>query len=244
MKDIINTLITDGIAVIKNAYTLKQIEDLKQFSNELYEPLKNLQNNNLSLKKETYTYETHFDIERVYKKNVYYLDNRQAIEVVKGRYDISYNTCNKDIHTLTNDVISHFMKKKNRFCSWGLLTSSKNSKDGHWHRDTVNLNGEADEEGKYDDKPMLNLEPFYFTVLIPLVPLNKKNGTPEFIKGSHKLTYKESINKEHLRIDTELGDIIIFDGRIFHRGCANHSQEDRPVLYNMIHRKWYVESGK
>ena len=87
------------------------------------------------------------------------------------------------------------------------------------------------------------MKPFYFTVLIPLVPLNKENGTPEFIRGSHKLTYQVSINNEHIRMDTELGDIIIFDGRIFHRGCKNISREERPVLYNMIHRNWYIENG-
>ena len=243
MNNIINTLITDGVVVIKNAYTPKQIEDLKHFSNDLYEPIKNLVENNLYIKKKTYIYDTHYDIERTYKKNLYHFPNIQAIEIVKGRYDISYTNCDKDIHTSTEEVINHFIKKNKRNCTWGLLTSSEKSSDGHWHRDTINLNGDADEEGHYNDKPMLDLEPFYFTVLIPLVPLNKENGTPEFIKGTHKLTYQESIGREHLRFDTKIGDIIIFDGRIFHRGCANNSNEPRPVLYNMISRKWYVESG-
>ena len=58
------------------------------------------------------------------------------------------------------------------------------------------------------------------------------------------MTYKDTIGKEHIRMDTEIGDIVIFDGRIFHRGCANHSETPRPVLYNMIHRNWYIETGK
>ena len=242
-EDNINELKEDGVTVVKNAYNFDQIEELKNFSIELSELLEEYINKPEEIIVDKYIYETHYDIERIYKKKVYKLPNIQAIEIVKGRYDISFEKCEKKLHTKVEEIINHFIKKNKRNCTWGLLTSSKDSKDGHWHRDTINLNGDSNEEGKYNDKPMLELEPFYFTVLIPLVPLNKENGTPEFIKGSHKLTYDETFEKEHLRLDTELGDLIIFDGRIFHRGCANHSKEDRPVLYNMIHRKWYVENA-
>tara|TARA_B110000261_G_C13071983_1_gene352577 strand:+ start:1243 stop:1983 length:741 start_codon:yes stop_codon:yes gene_type:complete len=243
----INQLIENGVTVIKGVYSIQQIESLKQFANDLHSPLKKLlkQPREREKAKDIYKYDTHYDIERNYQKNVYHLDNIQAIEVVKGRYDISYNECDKDLHTRVELIANHFIKPKNRSFTWGLLTSSVNSEDGHWHRDTINLNGDADEFGNYDDSPMVyHLNPFYFTVLIPLVALNKENGTPEFIKGSHRMTYKDSLEKQHIRMDTELGDVIMFDGRIFHRGCANLSQKERPVLYNMIHRNWYVETGK
>jgi ectoine hydroxylase-related dioxygenase (phytanoyl-CoA dioxygenase family) len=41
-----------------------------------------------------------------------------------------------------------------------------------------------------------NFEPFYFNVLLPLVRLTKENGSTEFILGSHKSTYNESIDKK------------------------------------------------
>ena len=58
------------------------------------------------------------------------------------------------------------------------------------------------------------------------------------------MTYSEmkKNNCENLRFETELGDAIIFDGRIFHRGRENISNSERPVLYNVIHRDWYVET--
>ena len=247
LKKNINQLVEDGVTIIKGAYSIEKINELKSFSQELHLPIKNLLNNPIESEKckSIYKYETHFDIERTYYKNCYTLNNIQAIEIVKGRYDISYLECQKELNLKVQEIINHFMKPDNRSYTWGLLTSSTQSDNGHWHRDTVNINGDADKEGNYDDSPMVyHLKPFYFTVLIPLVPLNKENGTPEFIRGSHRMTYRDTIGKEHLRMDTELGDIIIFDGRIFHRGCANHSEKARPVLYNMIHRDWYVESGK
>ena len=59
----------------------------------------------------------------------------------------------------------------------------------------------------------------------------------------NRFTYEEAKENEHIRIDTQIGDIIIFDGRIFHRGRENKSNESRPILYNIIHRSWYVELG-
>ena len=85
------------------------------------------------------------------------------------------------------------------------------------------------------------MSPFYFTILIPLVNLNKLNGTPEFIIGSHKKTYKESKKDIHEQFNVNIGDAIIFDGRIFHRGRANNSDNSRPIIYIVIHRNWYTE---
>lgn len=242
----INELIEDGVTVLKDIYSSQQIESLRNFASELQSPIIELLNKpDIDKYKSVYKYETHFDIERTYHKNLYKLNNIQAIEIVKGRYDISYNECNKDLHTRVEEIADYFIRPCNRLYTWGLLTSSKNSEDGHWHRDTINLNGDADALGHYDDSPMVyHLKPFYFTVLIPLVPLNEENGTPEFIKGSHKLTYNNSHLQQHIKFNTELGDVIMFDGRIFHRGCKNTSNQPRPVLYNMIHRNWYFESGK
>ncbi len=245
---VINQLIEDGVVVIKNAYAKEQINNLKNFSKDIENKGNELlleKTINQKTKPQIYNYTTHYDKEICHKKKFYENDNIHIIEIVKGRYDMSLKNCDKDIHTSIEEVVNHLIKPENRSYTWGLLTSSANSVDGHWHRDTVNINGDAEENGDYDDSVMVHhMKPFYFTVLIPLVPLNKENGTPEFIRGSHKLTYKESINKEHIRMNTDLGDIIIFDGRIFHRGCKNISKKERPVLYNMIHRNWYIENGK
>ena len=236
---IINQLKENGVAILKNLYTIPQITNLENY----YKDLNNLDFNNF--KKSKYIYKTHFDKERVYSKNFYINSEIEAIEITKGRYDIYYKNCYMNLHTKVFEIMNHFMNPENRNHKWGYLTSSMQSDNGHWHRDTVNICGDADENGMYDDSAMVhNFNPFYFTVLIPLVPLTLENGTPEFIKGSHKMTYQEiqEKNNKHLRFETEIGDAIIFDGRIFHRGCENKSNLDRPVLYNMIQRDWYHEN--
>tara|TARA_B100001142_G_scaffold282428_1_gene294812 strand:- start:195 stop:575 length:381 start_codon:yes stop_codon:yes gene_type:complete len=125
----------------------------------------------------------------------------------------------------------------------GILTSNSKSDNGIWHRDVVNICGESDKNGNYDDSKMVHdFEPFYFNVLIPLVPLNKDNGSTEFILGSHKSTYNELNEKKGIQYTTDIGDVIIFDGRIFHRGRENKTNISRTLIYNVYHRSWYNDN--
>ena len=237
IKQIIHNLEYDGVSVIKNVYNREQINNLIKLSQSKYNYFINNQD---KMKLQTYDYYTHFDKEYCDKKNYYEYNDLKIIELAKGRYDISFSTDLLD-SPIINDVIDHFIKKEKKM-NYGLLTSEIDSKEGQWHRDTVNLNGDPDNNGNYDDSIVHNIRPFYFTILIPLVPLTKENGSTEFIKGSHKLTYNEINNCEHIQLDTEIGDIIIFDWKIFHRGRKNNSQKSRPILYNIIYRSWYSES--
>jgi len=239
-EKIVQNLKTDGVSVIPALYSLDQIQQFTQFSEQTQYTADNLINNSRPTK---YNYYTHFEKESCCKKNIYNFTRLNVLELEKGRYDISLNYPELPLHPEIEKIVNHFIKRQYSY-KWGLLTSNVGSNNGPWHRDVVNIDGDSDDLGNYDDSNMVHhFSPFYYTILIPLVPLNNENGTTEFIKGSHRLTYKESLDKEHLRFNTKIGDAIIFDGRIFHRGCKNMSNKPRPVLYNMIHRNWYVETG-
>ena len=247
INSVINELKENGAAVLKDLYDSRQIESLNQYQILLdYNLNKLLNDEELKCNSHSiYRYKYHFDIERIKNKNQYNFDNYEILEIVKGRYDICKLNSKKNLNTYVEEILDNFIQKENRIQKWGLLTSTIKSNDVPWHRDTVNICGDPNEYGEYNDTAMVHgFDPFYFTVLIPLVPLTYENGTPEFIKGSHKMTYSEMKNKncEILRFETELGDAIIFDGRIFHRGRENISNVERPVLYNVIHRDWYVET--
>ena len=84
---IINQLKENGVAILKNLYTISQITNLENY----YKDLNNLDFNNF--KKSKYIYKTHFDKERVYSKNFYINSEIEAIEITKGRYDIYYKNC-------------------------------------------------------------------------------------------------------------------------------------------------------
>ena len=173
MNSIVNELKQNGVAILKNLYDFRQIESLKQYQILLeYNLNKLLNDEELKLKSHSVCrYKSHFDIERINNKNQYNFDNYEILEIVKGRYDICKLNSNKKLNTYIEEIMDNFIRKENRKQKWGLLTSSINSMDGPWHRDTVNICGDPNEYGEYDDSAMVHdFNPFYFTILVPLVP--------------------------------------------------------------------------
>jgi len=230
----------NGVTVLKNVYSKHQINVFKQFSIATETNI-NTKINSGKLLEHNYDYYSLYDKEYKKYKKCYYVDDNLVLELEDGKYDIEIKNV-LHTHPKIHSLISQFFTKCYK-SNWGILTSNSKSPNGSWHRDVLNICGESDKDGNYDDSIMVhNFEPFYFTVLIPLVELNKNNGTTEFIDGSHVLTYNESKNKKHIQFDTNIGDVIIFDGRIFHRGCANNSNKSRPILYTIYYRNWYNEA--
>jgi len=89
-------------------------------------------------------------------------------------------------------------------------------------------------------------------VFIPLVNYNSElNGPTEIRPGSQKLTRNLAKQilaakaKKTLRPPTSplltMGDVLIFDYRVLHRGKANNSMNSRPVLVLTYAREWFKD---
>jgi len=243
MEKNIEELKKHGVTILKSIYTKKNIEDLKATA-LFIETDVNTSLNSDTINSYNYNYYSLFDKEYTHEKKAYKLPKYNIIEVAKGRLDIGID--NEDIylhiHLKIKSIIHHFFTKHYE-SHMGILTSNSSSDNGLWHRDVVNICGESDKNGNYDDSKMVHdFEPFYFNILIPLVPLNKDNGSIEFILGSHNKTYSELNEKRGIQYNTDIGDIIIFDGRIFHRGRENKTNIPRTLIYNVYHRSWYNDN--
>lgn len=121
----------------------------------------------------------------------------------------------------------------------GALPSTVSSDAGPWHRDTYDL---------FDgDSVDVTLPPYYFTVLIPLVPLTAENGATEIIVGSHRVPAEQcksdAAKNNRFQALCNPGSIVVFDGRCCHRGLPNTSSEARTVLYMVWHKNWYNDYG-
>ena len=235
----INELTKSGVTILKKCYNKYEIRYMADIALKIHTQTNTLLNSSI-IPKCNYNYIRLYDKEYRKTKPCYHINDKLILEIEKGRLDIEIDNIFPEIQPIKSIINSFFTK--DYVHTWGILTSDSKSVVGPWHRDVVNICGESSSNGTYDDSNMVhNFDPFYFTVLIPLVELNKNNGSPEFILESHKSTYNESIGKKHIQYDTELGDVIIFDGRIFHRGCANNSTQSRQILYIIYYRKWYKE---
>ena len=84
------------------------------------------------------------------------------------------------------------------------------------------------------------MDDFLFTVLIPItVPVTMDNGPTEFMVGSHREPAQNYDSLEKAKSGCPLGSALVFNGKLNHRGTANKSSEDRPVIYRVYHKRWY-----
>lgn len=108
-----------------------------------------------------------------------------------------------------------------------------------WHRDGPSLFDSAFHETHC------------FNVFIPLIDVSTKNGTTEFIPGSHNdAVFEECMiellnqpDDHHLAVRAEVraGSLIVFDVRVLHRGLANASMDERPMLYFTMAQSWFTD---
>lgn len=168
-------------------------------------------------------------------------ENEVILQAGKGRYDF-YRGFSKDLmssscalpHKTLEALMGELMVDEFTYYS-GIIHSTPGSEDQYWHRDTHTL-----EHLTSEGTNLVNLDDFYFTVLIPItVPFTIDNGTTEFMAGSHKLAAKDLNQCETAQLEVPLGSALVFNGKINHRGKANLSSEDRPALYIVYHKKWY-----
>jgi ectoine hydroxylase-related dioxygenase (phytanoyl-CoA dioxygenase family) len=139
------------------------------------------------------------------------------------------------------EPISEVIKKMSPLINfdhyWGAIPSLGGSGPTNIHRDVYPLlNNTEDVNLSHLD---IQLPPYYFTVLIPLVEITRENGPTEFIKGSHKKEIVDEKTSEIYAPLTSPGDIVIFEGRTLHRGSANNSTKERMIAYITYTAEWY-----
>ena len=72
-------------------------------------------------------------------------------------------------------------------------------------------------------------QPGLVNAFLPLVPLSEVNGPTALALGSHRPP--RPCCPRVVRPLLEAGEVLLFDWRTWHRGCANSSRADRPVAY-------------
>ncbi|KAL1526512.1 hypothetical protein AB1Y20_015222 [Prymnesium parvum] len=163
----------------------------------------------------------------------------EVVERDGGRYDVRHKMCDEPFATLfardgaasrlvplllralggEADVIALGQVVAMSLEGWAQAGELADSEDvvvslgdQEWHTDgPVSLFAEATTSS--------HLPPYALNVFFPLVDLNGSNGPTEFAAGP--------------------GSAIIFDYRLWHRGRANNSDQDRPMLYAVVARPWF-----
>jgi hypothetical protein len=175
-------------------------------------------------------------------RSIYWKTDRELIlQGGEGRYDF-YRGFQEGIFgsdaVLHNPLLDRVMRHLliDEFTNYsGVILSCQGSEDQYWHRDTHTLANFGTDGSK-----LVQMDDFYFTILIPItVPFTLENGTTELLAGSHKMSSYHFDKCQPMQRKVPLGSALVFNGKINHRGRANASDEDRPTLYIVYHKKWY-----
>ena len=59
------------------------------------------------------------------------------------------------------------------------------------------------------------------------------------INAENNIDQYEFNELELKQLEVPLGSVLIFDGKINHRGKGNNSNDERPCIYQVYHKKWY-----
>jgi len=231
---------TKGFCILDDVFTLAEINEFKKRYKECEDNVHEICKKYPAV---PYDFVQLFEKETIIKMRSYC--NNSIIETAKGRYDVRTEKVNELFRMVPeNPTIARLINsclQRRYICDIGILLTNSHGNDGLWHRDTYNLNGPSNPDGSYDDSPVIQLKPFYYTCLIPLNDITEENGRTEFMVGSHKCTYADCKNTDRVKHDVKAGSVVVFDGRLFHRACAHPSDRPRQMIYLVFHRDWYVD---
>jgi len=232
------TLQRDGVIVIEDLFTAEEVDTLNNVQKGIFDHITKLVSDG-EIQETKITWIAESDQVQYLKKKSYDYDGIVIIYLGKGRYDFQWGF-NKGIFErpefyfpspIKELMIRGLVKDFHKIA--GSLPLEPQSNEGDWHRDTLPL--------FIDNNLNLSLPPWYYTVLIPLVDVTHHNGATEFIIGSHKCpSFEESLSKlPRKQLEVKKGSGVLLDGRLFHRGMPNESNEIRPMLYVSYSKNWY-----
>ncbi|KAG8346684.1 putative ADP-ribosylation factor-like protein 3A [Trypanosoma vivax] len=159
----------------------------------------------------------------------------------EGRYELISDQIQEEVLSIISgcDVLMRTIN--------ALLTSSDGNKHGGKLMSCgcfYSLPG-SERQVLHTDGPSLSsvedLFPYAVNVFIPLVPMDRNNGT-EFFPGSHKTGWNLKKQKQEPVVPTvPLGKALLFDYRVLHRGMGNLRGTSRPCYYATFSRPWYED---
>jgi tetratricopeptide (TPR) repeat protein len=133
--------------------------------------------------------------------------------------------------TMVMPIIERILGKKCILGSFTSVTSLPKSEDMKMHKDHPLL---------FDGKEFSEQLPsFGVTMLVPLLGITEELGTTRVVKGSHRVSSKESRDMEHQDPYGPQGACLLMDYRLSHQGLANRSDRVRPVMSLVYSRPWF-----
>lgn len=171
---------------------------------------------------------------------------REIVMRSRGRYDISLmhekikqtQPDMEPIFSSLSDVVTGLLETpmSDMNMNYGFVVSTPGAEAQDWHSD-----GEHLDMGSHLSCHCLN-------VFIPLVNVTNAKGPTEIFPASHFETrqpapmhFTAAQLQPPVAPTLKLGDVLIFDYRTLHRGKANISKRNRPLLMLTLSKPWFED---
>lgn len=142
-------------------------------------------------------------------------------------------------HPILTALLSSILKRSFVLDNVSCVTALPGAADQKIHRDHALI---FDEEGPI----AAGLPAYAVTVAIPLIDLDEESGTTKLYPGSMGLMSKPDGSPpdfaEELCPFVKRGGCFLMDYRLWHRGMANGSGRNRPILYFVYSREWFTDT--
>lgn len=251
-----------GYSVLKNVFSATEITQMNNEYELLREKAMSIINNK-SNERERVWRENNEETRSKYwcqlKENTSDQSHDIILQAGVGRYDLWKGFHLNVESPILDNIIDSLLSSHIHYS--GIVISTPGSSDQYWHRDVDNLSNSNDTSGQM----LMSIDDFYYTMLIPCsVDVTLQNGPTEFMVKSHKATANEFDTLEHKKAIVSMGDVLVFNGKMNHRGLGNRTGdngngrdgndsndgssygdgggEERPVVYKVYHRPWYSDN--
>lgn len=228
---------SSGYTVVRDVFNDKEIETMqKEYNLARSKALSMISQPG----KERIWYENGEETRSMYWKD----DDRVILKAGEQRYDLHagfvdgsfFSSPTIQQHPRFEELLNVLLPPRDSYhVRSGFIMSQPESKAQYWHRDTDTL-----QHSGTKGETLINVDDFYFTALVPLtVDFTSETGQTEFMKGSHKETSDAFDALEMVKCNVDVGNVLLFNGKINHRGHGNVSNIERPALYLVFHKRWY-----
>jgi hypothetical protein len=138
---------------------------------------------------------------------------------------------------LFHPLLSALLGTDHKLMRCGCVNATPHPHHQAWHSDGGHVDPPTHASAS---SSFLASPPYCVNVFLPLIDMTHMHGPTEFAPGTH--TRKSSALTLKIAPCLPKSSCIIADFRLGHRGMANRSEEDRPLLYLNYARSWYEDS--
>jgi len=241
IQDYVNRLDEQGVVVIRNALPPKTVEAVKLAHDAVLEEVQPIIDSLAAADTHDGSFYKGADMHRglTVKMNatgrfeLSSIDTRDGGELVQSS-GLADRASEVMLPPLVREILEAAMVMPWRLSQSGTLPTYPQAEGGPWHRDIQMMFG--------DEALDLAVPDYYFNLLVPLEPVQLHNAT-EFLSGSHKTVQSAIADCPSVSSSMAVGDLVIFNGKIVHRGQPNVGGNMRSLVYAVFAAPWF-EQGR